>query len=110
MHLLRSLPIEASDAAKYFADRILECRGKCMTNEDICLLAAESMVRALRDAGCEEENLHTEIENMAINYGIAISELAAMMAMYVDTKKQLFWKPTAIAAGIGIATIAILGG
>tara|TARA_R110002072_G_scaffold244492_1_gene403809 strand:- start:677 stop:1060 length:384 start_codon:yes stop_codon:yes gene_type:complete len=110
MHVLRRLPTEASDSAKYFADRLLDCRGMCLTNEDISVLAAESMIRALRDAGCEEQFLRTELELLASTYGIEISELAAMMAMYVDSKKQIFWKPTAIAAGIGIAAITVLGG
>lgn len=106
---LRQMPVEASDAAKYFADRILENADRSLDQQGLSYLLVESMIRALSDANYSEENMRNAVCDLGHQHGQQIADVALLMVSYMASKKSLKWKPAAIAAGIGAAAFAILG-
>lgn len=107
---LRHLPSEAADSAKYFADRVLESNYFNLNEQTLTILLAESLIRALRDAGYPEHSIQEATHELGNQYGEQIVGVGLLMVCYIETKKITPWKPAAIASGIGIAAITLLGG
>ena len=106
---LRELPEAAAEAARYFADLLVESEGQVLNEQDLSQMFIVSLAKALQE--CPEAHAASEIELKAFaeTFGKSIALLAGEMAEYVFKSKGKKKKSiaTALVAGVGIALLGI---